>query len=107
VTFAAPLPKSYAYCADTIYDTRLVEKIKEVDLLYHETTYLKDLHERAAARFHSTTIQAADIAKQAGVKKLLIGHFSSKYELLDQFLTEATEVFENTELALEGACYTI
>jgi ribonuclease Z len=107
VTFAAPLPKSYAYCADTVYDTRLVEKIKGVDLLYHETTYLKDLHERAAARFHSTTIQAADIAKQAGVKKLLIGHFSSKYELLDQFLTEAAEVFENTELALEGACYTI
>ena len=107
VTMAAPPPLSYAYCADTIYDESLAEKVKGVDLLYHETTYLKDLEERAAARFHSTTIQAAAIAKRAGVKKLLIGHFSSKYETLDEFLTEAVEVFENTELALEGACYQV
>ena len=107
VTTATLMPKSYAYCADTIYDEALVEKIKGVDLLYHETTYLKDLHERAATRFHSTTIQAADIANKAGVKKLLIGHFSSKYELLDDFLTETVAVFENTELALEGMCYKI
>lgn len=107
VTTAAPKPKSYAYCADTIYDETLVDKIKGVDLLYHETTYLKDLHERAASRFHSTTIQAADIAKKASVKKLLIGHFSSRYETLEEFLTETKEVFENTELALEGVCYTV
>ena len=107
VTIPAPMPKSYAYCADTIYDEGLVKKIKGVDLLYHETTYLKDLHERAAARYHSTTIQAADIACKAGVKKLLIGHFSSKYELLDDFLSETIAVFENTELALEGICYKI
>jgi len=75
--------------------------------MYHETTYLKDQAERAASRFHSTTIQAADIAIKAGVKKLLIGHFSSKYEELDEFLSEALEVFENTELALEGACYQV
>ena len=107
VTLPAPPARSYAYCADTIYDESLAEKIKGVDLLYHETTYLKDLPDRAAARFHSTTIQAADIAKRAGVKKLLIGHFSSKYETLEAFLTEAAEVFENTELALEGACYQV
>jgi ribonuclease Z len=107
VTIPASIPKSYAYCADTIYDESLAEKVKEVDLLYHETTYLKDLPERAAARYHSTTIQAAAIASKAGVKKLLIGHFSSKYETLDEFLTEAVEVFENTELALEGVCYQI
>lgn len=107
VTFAAPLPRSYAFCADTIYDEGLADKVKEVDLLYHETTYLKDLHERAAARFHSTTIQAGAIAKMAGVKKLLIGHFSSKYETLEGFLTETLEVFENTELALEGVCYKV
>ena len=92
---------------DTIYDEGIIEKIKEVDLLYHETTYLKDLPERAAARFHSTTVQAAAIAKKAAVKKLLIGHFSSKYESLDEFLKETVEVFENTELALEGVCYPI
>ena len=107
VTHAAAKPKSYAYCADTIYDDSLADKIKEVDLLYHETTYLKDQHERAAIRFHCTTVQAAAIAKKATVKKLIIGHFSSKYELLDQFLTEAREIFEETELALEGACYKI
>ena len=107
VTTAAPNAKAYAYCADTIYDESLIEKIKGVDLLYHEATYLKDLAERAAARFHSTTVQAAAIAQKAGVKKLLIGHFSSKYETLDEFLTEAVEVFECTELALEGVCYKI
>lgn len=107
LTTAGTEAKSYAYSADTIYDENLIEKVKAVDVLYHETTYLKDLHERAAARFHSTTIQAADIAKRAGVKKLLIGHFSSKYESLDEFLSETTAVFPNTELALEGSCYLI
>jgi len=107
VTTAAPKAKSYAYCADTIYDESLVSKIKNVDLLYHETTYLKNLKERAATRFHSTTIQAANIALLGEVKKLIIGHFSSKYPTLDEFLPEAKEVFENTELALEGACYRI
>jgi ribonuclease Z len=107
VTTAAAMPKSYAYCADTIYDESLVHKIMEVDLLYHETTYLKDLHERAASRYHSTTHQAASIAKLGNVKKLLIGHFSSKYETLEEFLPEACAVFENTELAVEGVCYKI
>jgi ribonuclease Z len=107
VTTAGAKPKSYAYCADTIYDESLAEKVKDVDLLYHETTYLKDLHERAAARFHSTTVQAGAIAKKAGAKKLLIGHFSSKYETLDAFLEETKEVFDNTELALQGCCYVI
>ncbi len=107
VTTAGPKAKSYAFCADTIFDESLAAKVKEVDLLYHETTYLKNLEERAAARFHSTTVQAATIAKMAGAKKLLIGHFSSKYELLDDFLLESSEIFEHTELALEGICYKI
>jgi len=107
VTFAAPLPKSYGYCADTIYDESLADKVRGVDLLYHETTYLKGNEVKAAARFHSTTLQAAAIAEKAAVKKLLIGHFSAKYELLDDFLTETTEVFSNTELALAGMCYKI
>jgi len=107
VTVAAPAPKSYAYCADTIYDESIAEKVMGVDMLYHETTYLKNLEERAAARFHSTTVQAGSIAKKAAVKKLLIGHFSSKYELLDEFLDETTAIFENTELAIQGCCYII
>ena len=78
-----------------------------MDLLYHESTYLKDLEERAAARYHSTTHQAATIAKMAGVKKLMIGHFSSKYESIEPFLIEAKEVFNDTVLAIEGTCYKI
>lgn len=107
LTDATAPPKSYAYCADTIYDERIAEKVKSVDLLYHEATYLKDLHQRAAERFHSTTVQAGAIAEKAGAKKLLIGHFSSKYEELDEFLSETIEVFANTELALQGVCYKI
>ncbi len=107
LTIANAIAKSYAYCADTIYDEGIAEKVKGVDLLYHETTYLKDLHERAASRFHSTTIQAANIAKIADAKKLLIGHFSSKYESLEEFLSQAKEVFDDTELALEGISYRI
>ncbi len=107
VTIAANTPKTYAYCADTIFDISLIEKLKGVDLLYHESTYLKDLEERAAARYHSTTHQAATIAKMAGVKKLMIGHFSSKYESIDPFLNEAKEVFNETVLAIEGTCYKI
>jgi ribonuclease Z len=107
VTEAATDARCYAYCADTIYDETIIPKIKGAHLIYHETTYLKDLEERAAARFHCTTVQAGNIAKLAGVEKLLIGHFSSKYELLDDFLAETKTVFENTELALEGACFKI
>ena len=105
VTLDAPKPKSYAYSADTIYDERIVDKVKGVDLLYHETTYLKDLADRAAKRFHSTTHQAGEIAKKAGVSRLLIGHFSSKYEVLHEFEREVREVFPDSELALEGVTY--
>ncbi|HRE64836.1 MAG TPA: ribonuclease Z [Ferruginibacter sp.] len=107
VTSAASSAKSYAYCADTIYNEQIATIVKEVDLLYHEATYLKDLEQRAAERYHSTTQQAARIAQLAEAKKLIIGHFSSKYDELDSFLTEAREVFDNCELALEGTCFKI
>lgn len=99
--------RSYAYCADTIHHPVVAEKIKDVTMIYHETTYLKELDERAALRFHSTTIQAADIAIKANAKKLLIGHFSSKYETLDIFLEQAREVFQNTDLAIEGVTFRV
>ncbi|HEY4154403.1 MAG TPA: ribonuclease Z [Puia sp.] len=107
VTDEAPKPRSYAYSADTAYNPVLAEIVKGVDLLYHETTYLQDLEERATKRFHCTTAQAASIARQAGVNKLLIGHFSSKYEKLDEFEKEARQVFPNTELAVEGVTYRV
>jgi ribonuclease Z len=107
VTIAASIPKTYGYCADTIYDESLVNIVLGVDLLYHETTYLKGNEEKAAARFHATTLQAGAIAKKAGVKKLLIGHFSAKYEVLDQFLEEVITVFPNADLALDGVSYLI
>lgn len=98
---------SYAYCADTSYNEIIAEKVADCDLIYHETTYLDVHSEKAESRGHSTTKQAATIAQKAKVGKLIIGHFSSRYELLDEFLTEAKTVFENTELALEGATYLI
>ena len=107
LTFANKPVRTYAYCADTLYNETLVEKIENVNMLYHEATYLKDKHEKAISRFHSTTIQAAQLAKLAAVKRLLIGHFSSTYERLDDFLTEAQEVFPDTQLALEGQTYLV
>jgi ribonuclease Z len=107
VTEPAAKPRSYAYAADTLFDERIARQVQGVDLLYHETTYLKDLEEQAGKRFHSTTTQAATIARLAGVQRLLIGHFSSKYEKLQSFEQEAREVFPNTDLALEGVTYKV
>lgn len=107
VTLANKPARSYAFCADTRFDESLIDKTKGVTLLYHEATYLKDLAERALARFHSTTVQAATIALRAGAGKLLIGHFSSKYEKLDEFRNEAQAVFAETDLAIEGVTYRI
>ena len=107
VTDPGAQPLSYAFAADTAYNEAVAEKVYGVDMLYHEATYLKDLEDRAAARFHCTTTQAALIAKKANVGKLLVGHFSSKYEKLDLFEQEAREIFPNTELALEGVTYKV
>jgi ribonuclease Z len=105
VTEPATRAKSYAYAADTLFDPRIIESVRGVDLLYHETTYLKDLSEQAVKRFHSTTAQAATVAREAGVQRLIIGHFSSKYEKLQSFEQEARDIFPNTDLALEGVTY--
>lgn len=99
--------RTYAFCADTIYDESLSDVIANVDLLYHEATYLHEWELRAAERFHSTALQAGILATKANVKKLLIGHFSSKYESLDPFLTEVTGAFKNAELAIEGVTFRI
>ena len=107
VTIPNSPAKSYAYCADTIYDERLINIAKDVTMIYHEATYLNGMEERAAARFHSTTSQAATIAMNANAGGLLLGHFSSKFEELHDYLKEALEVFPKTQLAIEGVTFRI
>jgi ribonuclease Z len=99
--------RSYAYCADTIYDENLADIAKNVTMIYHEATYLNGMEDRAAARFHSTTAQAATIALKANAGGLLLGHFSSKFEELHDYLKEAIDVFPNTQLAIEGVTFRI
>lgn len=107
LTTEGEIGKSYAFCADTIYYPEIVDSIKEVDLLYHEATFLHVEQEKASARFHTTALEAGMVAKAAGVKKLLIGHFSAKYNDLEPLACEAKTNFENTECAIEGACYLV
>lgn len=97
-------PRRYAFCSDTKYYPPIIELVRGVDLLYHETTFGDDLLHRAEATAHSTARQAATIAREAGVKKLLIGHYSSRYESSDALLQEAREEFPNTDAAFEGLC---
>lgn len=99
--------KSYAFCADTAYWQPICDAVRGADLIYHESTYLKAQKERAEKRFHSTTVQAAAIARKAGVGKLLLGHYSSMYNDTAIFGEEAREVFENTEVSHEGVTYLV
>jgi ribonuclease Z len=107
VTSSSGLPASYAYCADTRYIPALAEVLVGIRLLYHESTYLHDFAEKAYDRYHSTAHQAALLAKSMGVERLLIGHFSSKYEDLTPLLEEAKATFPTTDLALEGVTYVV
>ncbi len=102
ITTDPPRPRSYAYCCDTAYFPNIVPYIQGVDLLYHDCTFAEDSEQRAADTFHSTTIHAARIAQQAGVARLMIGHFSSKYDDLQVLLREAQSVFPLSILAIEG-----
>lgn len=102
-----PSPKSYAFCSDTSYFPEIIPQIKNVNCLYHETTFLKDKEKLAATTKHSTAEQAAKIAKEADVKKLIIGHFSGRYKNKEAFLDEATPIFEDTILAEEGKTFVI
>lgn len=103
-----PLPSySYAFCSDTRYMPQLAQAVKDVDLMYHEASFLEEMADRAVHTKHSTAKQAAQVAKDAGVKKLLLGHFSSRYASLEGFLKEAREIFADTELAIEGETFQI
>jgi ribonuclease Z len=99
--------RSYAYCSDTSYYEPLAELVKDVDVLYHEATFIQEDESKAIETMHSTARQAALIAKKAEVGKLLIGHFSARYKELNSLLAEATSVFPNTVLAQEGETFVI
>lgn len=105
---ADPTPaRSYAFCTDTIYTESFLDQIQGVSALYHEATFLSMHKERAAETLHSTTHEAATIASKAQVGKLIIGHFSARYEDLMPLLAECRDLFPATELAIEGQSYTI
>jgi len=95
-------PKSYAFCSDTAYHPQMIDQIHQVDVLYHEATFLNDHQELAQKTLHSTAQQAAQIAKDAHVKHLILGHYSSRYKDLTQFQSEAAEIFPNVDLAYDG-----
>jgi ribonuclease Z len=105
LTTDPPPPLSYAYCSDTTYFEPVTELIQGVDLLYHESTFLEQHAELAETTRHSTAKQAAKIASMAKVKKLILGHYSSRYKDLNLFLKEAEEHFANTELCEAGKVF--
>ncbi|MDY9920028.1 MAG: ribonuclease Z [Proteiniphilum sp.] len=98
-------PRRYAYCSDTAYAPEIVPYIKNVDLLYHEATFAESELIRAGETYHSTARQAAEIARAANARQLVIGHYSSRYNELGTLLKEAVAVFPNTELAAEGKVF--
>ena len=100
-TPSAP-PRAYAYCSDTAYSPEIIPYIQRADVLYHEATFAEAESKRAQETYHSTARQAAEIAKAADVKKLIIGHYSSRYNELGGLLNEARAVFPETEPADEG-----
>ncbi len=101
-TSAPRKPLSYAYCSDTKYLEDTIETIRDVDMLYHEATFLEDMADRAELTYHSTAKQAATIAKKAKVGKLILGHFSTRYKNLDPVVAEARSIFEKSYLGVEG-----
>lgn len=107
VTEDGPRPKKYAYCSDTLFTESYLPVIQGVDIIYHESTYLEQDAEKAQARFHSTAIQAAKLARMANAKQLLLGHFSSKYKDLEPFKEEAEPYFPGVIVSVEGVAYDI
>ena len=100
-------PRKYAYCSDTIFRPEIVEQLSGVDLLFHEATFAESELARAKETYHTTAAQAARIALEAGVRQLVIGHFSARYEDESILLKEASAVFPNTILAKENLCISL
>lgn len=100
-------PKKYAFCSDTAYCETLIPLLKEIDLLYHEATFLEQHQALAQKTKHSTAREAAQIAKKAKAKKLILGHFSNRYPDHNGFIEEAKPIFENTYLAEDLKSFSI
>lgn len=100
-------PRSLAYCTDTLYNENILSQIAGVNLLYHEATFMHDMENQAKETYHSTSRQAAILAKKARVGILVLGHFSARYKNLDPLLEEARQVFQNSFLARDGESFFI
>jgi ribonuclease Z len=96
---------SYAFCSDTAYDESIIPIINEVDVLYHESTFLDSEETLAGKTMHSTAKEAATIALKANVKQLVLGHYSTRYESLELFKEQAETIFPNILLADDGKSF--
>ncbi|RWW96646.1 ribonuclease Z [Flavobacterium cerinum] len=105
LTFDPIAPKSYAFCSDTVYDETIVTLIRDVDVLYHESTFLEADEQYCEMTMHCTAKQAAKIALLANAKHLVLGHYSTRYGSIEPFKEEAKTVFENVELADDGKVF--
>lgn len=105
LTFDPEKPKSYAFCSDTSYNEDIISIIENVDVLYHESTFLESEVSLATKTMHSTAIEAATIAKKAQVGKLVLGHYSTRYDTISLFKEEAETVFPNVLLADDGKSF--
>ena len=105
VTKSGVKSKSYAYCSDTAFEEGIVPILKNVDVLYHEATFLEKHKKLTLHTKHSTAKQAAEIARRANVETLILGHYSTRYDDLDGFITEAQTIFENVHLAEDGKTF--
>jgi ribonuclease Z len=107
LTIPPPPPRSYAFCSDTAFHPPIAEIIGDVDLLYHESTFTEELKDWAKNTYHSTALEAGEIAKLSNAGKLILGHFSARYKNILPFLEEARSVFPNTEAAVDGTTYIV
>lgn len=107
LTLPPKKPLRFAFCSDTAYKPNIVPLLRDVDLLYHEATFLDDRKDLAKKTMHATTKQAATIAKDANVKQLILGHYSGRYKDISEFKEEAQSVFTNSHLAEPGKVFTV
>jgi ribonuclease Z len=107
LSLPAPLSRSYVYCSDTVRTLEYLPYVQKANLMYHESTFLHDMVDRAKETFHTTALEAGEIAQETHAKKLLLGHYSARYRDLNPLLEEARTVFPNTELSVEGRWFSV